>query len=132
MIEDKIRESSMTDLWNVWFCELHRKRVGLNVKIKRFLYSGKSSFQEINILDTYEFGRMLVLYGSIMTTEADEFIYHEMISHVPLGAHPNPREVLIIGGGDGGTLREVLKHPTVERATLVEIDRLVVEKCQEF
>ena len=132
MIEDKIRESSMTDLWNVWFCELHRKRVGLNVKIKRFLYSGKSPFQEINILDTYEFGRMLVLYGSIMTTEADEFIYHEMISHVPLGAHPHPREVLIIGGGDGGTLREVLKHPTVERATLVEIDRMVVETCQEF
>jgi spermidine synthase len=132
MIEEKVRESSMTDLWNVWFCELHRKRVGLNVKIKRFLYSGESPFQEINILDTYEFGRMLVLYGSIMTTEVDEFIYHEMISHVPLGAHPSPKDVLIIGGGDGGTLREVVKHPTVERATLVEIDRMVVEKSQEF
>jgi len=132
MLDAKIRESSMTDLWNVWFCELHRKRVGLNIKVKRFLYSGKSPFQEINILDTYEFGRMLVLYGSIMTTEVDEFIYHEMISHVPLGAHPHPRDVLIIGGGDGGTLREVLKHPTVERATLVEIDQMVVEKSQEF
>lgn len=132
MIEERIRESSMTDLWNVWFCELHKKRVGLNVKIKRFVYTGESPFQEITILDTYEFGRILVLYGSIMTTEKDEFIYHEMISHVPLGAHPSPKEVLIIGGGDGGTLREVLKHQRVQRATLVEIDRMVVEKCKEF
>lgn len=132
MTEERIRESSMTDLWNVWFCELHQKRVGLNIKVKRFVYSGESPFQEITILDTYEFGRMLVLYGSVMVTEKDEFFYHEMISHVPLGAHPNPGDVLIIGGGDGGTLREVLKHPQVERATLVEIDKMVVEKCKEF
>lgn len=132
MAEDKIRESSMSDLWNVWFCELHKKRVGLNVKIKEFVYAGKSPYQEINILDTYEFGRMLVLYGSIMTTEKDEFVYHEMISHVPLGAHPDPKEVLIIGGGDGGTLREVLKHPGVTRATLIEIDKMVVETCQQY
>lgn len=132
MAEEKIRESSMSDLWNVWFCELHRKQAGLNIKVKRFLYTGVSPFQEINIIDTYEFGRMLVLYGSIMTTERDEFVYHEMITHVPLGAHPSPRQVLIIGGGDGGTLREVVKHPDVERATLVEIDEMVVSKCREY
>jgi spermidine synthase len=131
MSEERIRESSMTDLWNVWFCELHRNRVGLNIKVKRFVYAGESPFQEINIIDTHEFGRMLVLYGSIMTTEKDEFVYHEMLTHVPLGAHPAPRSVLIIGGGDGGTLREVLKHPQVERVTQVEIDRMVVEKCRE-
>jgi len=132
MSDERIREAAMTDLWNVWFCELHNKQVGLNVKVERFIYSGNSPFQEINILETKEFGKMLVLYGSIMTTEKDEFIYHEMLAHVPMGAHPDPRNVLIIGGGDGGTLREVLKHPTVERATLVEIDRMVVETCRQY
>src|SRR5262249_218845 len=132
MSEERIRESTMTDLWNVWFCEQHRNRVGLNVRVKRFVYAGESPFQEINIIDTHEFGRMLVLYGSIMTTEKDEFIYHEMLAHVPLGAHPAPRSVLIIGGGDGGTLREVVKHPQVEQVTLVEIDRMVVETCKQY
>jgi spermidine synthase len=132
MSEERIRESAMTDLWNVWFCEMHKNRVGLNLKVKRFVHTGESPFQEINIIETHEFGRMLVLYGSIMTTEKDEFIYHEMLSHVPLGAHPAPRSVLIIGGGDGGTLREVLKHPQVEQVTLVEIDRMVVETCKQF
>ncbi len=108
---DRISESSMTDLWNVWFTELHRRRVGLTIKIKQLLYTAKSPYQRIDVLDTYEFGRMLVLYGSIMVTEKDEFVYHEMLAHVPLFAHPKPRKrVLIIGGGDGGTLREVMRH----------------------
>ena len=132
MANDIIRESSMSDQWNVWFSELHRNRVGLSIKIKRLLYSGESSFQRIDVLDTYEFGRMLVLYGSIMVTEKDEFVYHEMISHVPLFTHPDPREVLIIGGGDGGTLREVLRHKDVEKAFLVEIDEMVVKTSQQF
>jgi len=129
--DEQIRESSMTDLWNVWFTELHRRRAGLTIKIKELLYSGKSPYQRIDILDSYEFGRMLVLYGSIMVTEKDEFIYHEMLSHVPLFSHPNPKRVLIIGGGDGGTLREVLRHKGV-KATMVEIDELVVKTSQEY
>ena len=75
--------------------------------------------------------RMLVLYGSIMVTEKDEFVYHEMLSHVALFSHPNPKRVLIIGGGDGGTLREVLRHKGV-RATMVEIDEMVVKTSQEY
>lgn len=132
MQNEWIREESMTDLWNVWFSELHQNRVGLQIKIKQLLYSGESPFQRIDILDTFEFGKMLVLYGSIMITEKDEFVYHEMLSHIPLFTHPDPKEVLVIGGGDGGTIREVLKHPEVERATLVEIDEMVVRKCQEY
>ena len=122
----------MTDLWNVWFTELHQNRAGLTIKIKKLLYSGESPFQRIDIIDTYEFGKMLVLYGSIMITEKDEFVYHEMLGHVPLFTHPDPKQVLVIGGGDGGTVREVLKHPQVERTTLVEIDEMVVQKCQEY
>lgn len=129
---DIIREESMVDLWNVWYSELHQNRAGLTIKVKQVVYSGQSPFQRIDILDTYEFGKMLVLYGSIMITEKDEYIYHEMISHVPLFTHPNPRKVLVIGGGDGGTVREVLKHPEVEQVTLVEIDEMVVEKCKEY
>ncbi|MGE5371700.1 MAG: polyamine aminopropyltransferase [Solirubrobacterales bacterium] len=131
-MSELIREDSMTDLWNVWFTELHQNRAGLTLKVNRLLYSGESAFQRIEIMDTYEFGKMLVLYGSIMITEKDEFVYHEMISHIPLFTHPNPKEVLVIGGGDGGTIREALKHPEVERATLVEIDEMVVRKCQEY
>ena len=118
---ERISESSMTDLWNLWFTELHRRRIGLTIKIKQLLYTAKSPYQRIDVLDSYEFGRMLVLYGSIMVTEKDEFVYHEMLAHVPLFAHPNPKRVLIIGGGDGGTLREVMRHKSV-RATMVEID----------
>ena len=73
-----------------------------------------------------------MLYGSIMITEKDEFIYHEMLGHVPLFTHPAPKQVLVIGGGDGGTVRETLKHPEVERVTLVEIDEMVVRKCQKY
>lgn len=132
MDQEIIRESSMSDLWNVWFTEMHRNRAGLTLKIKQLIYSTESPFQRIDILDTYEYGKMLVLYGSIMVTEKDEFVYHEMISHIPLFTHPNPKDVLIIGGGDGGTLREVLKHKDVERATMVEIDEMVVKVCKEY
>ncbi|MGE5416277.1 MAG: polyamine aminopropyltransferase [Acidobacteriota bacterium] len=132
MQSDIIREESMTDLWDVWFTEKHQNRVGLTVKIKQLLYSGESAFQRIDILDTFEFGKMLVLYGSIMITEKDEFVYHEMMGHVPLFTHADPKQVLVIGGGDGGTVREVLKHPEVERVTLVEIDEMVVQKSKEY
>lgn len=127
MGKEHIRENSMKNLWNVWFTELHGQQVGLSIKVKRCIYSGESPYQRIDVLDTYEFGRMLVLYGSIMLTERDEFIYHEMISHVPLFVHPSPEKVLIVGGGDGGSLREVLRHKGVKEVHLVEIDKMVIE-----
>ena len=93
---------------------------------------GEIKYQDLAVLDTVEYGRMLVLDGIIMTTEKDEFFYHEMITHVPLHAHPRPEQVLVVGGGDGGTVREVLKHPTVSRVVLAEIDEGVVNAARKY
>lgn len=131
-MNELVREESMENLWNMWFTELHKGRAGLTLKVSRVLYSEVSDFQRIDVIETEQFGRALVLYGSIMITERDEFVYHEMISHVPMNVHPKPARVMIIGGGDGGTLREVMKHDQVEQATMVEIDRQVVEVSQRF
>ena len=86
----------------------------------------------MQILDTAAYGRALVLDRVVQTTEGDEFIYHEMMTHVPLIAHPQPRRVLIIGGGDGGIAREVLRHPSVEQVTMVEIDPAVIQACRRY
>ncbi|UCD95653.1 MAG: polyamine aminopropyltransferase [Candidatus Zixiibacteriota bacterium] len=130
MTDTYIYESSMEDLWNVWFTELHLGNSGITVKVKRLIESTQSKFQRIDILDTEDFGKMLVLYGSIMVAENDLFSYNEMITHVPLFTHPKPDKVLIIGGGDGGAMTNVMKHPEVKKATLCEIDRKVVEVCR--
>lgn len=100
--------------------------------VKRRLLSVRSQIQLIEVWDTDYFGRILTLDGTVQLTESDEFVYHEMLAHVPLYAHPQPSSVLIIGGGDGGTLREVVKHPEVRKAVLVELDPMVVEVAQEF
>jgi spermidine synthase len=104
----------------------------LSIKVKDVLYHGRSSFQEIAILETEKMGRLLVIDGVTMLTEYDEFAYHEMISHVPLLIHPKPSRVLVIGGGDGGTVREVLKHPEVQSVHLCEIDESVVSACRQY
>lgn len=114
-----------------WFSETLHPSVQQVLKIKEILYSGKTSFQKIQILDTERFGKMLVLDGVVQTTEKDEFIYHEMMTHVPLFSHPNPKRVLVIGGGDGGIIREVLKHP-VEEVYLVEIDEWVITLSKKY
>lgn len=99
--------------------------------IDTLLYDGKTDFQEIKIFENKRLGRVLVLDGIVQTTEADEFVYHEMLVHVPLIAHGGPKKVLIIGGGDGGVLREVLRHP-VQQCVMVEIDPAVTELCRKF
>jgi spermidine synthase len=116
----------------LWFTEFQTQNLGLTARIKETLYMGKSDFQDVAVVDTYEFGRMLVLDGVFQTSIYDEYIYHEMIAHVPLFLHPDPRQVLVLGGGDGGSVREVVKHPTVQRVELVEIDGLVVEVSKKF
>lgn len=113
-----------------FFDDIRGFRCGL--KIKKILYSKKSRFQEIRIIEFENWGRALTLDATIQTTERDEFIYHEMISHVPLFLHPRPQKVLIIGGGDGGVLKEVLKHNSVKEATLVEIDEYVIEASKKY
>ena len=97
----------------------------ISIKVKKVLESYKSKFQKIDVYETECFGKMFLLDDIIMLTEFDEFAYHEMIAHVPLSVHPNPKKVLIIGGGDGGTAREVLKHP-VEEVHLCEMDEEVI------
>jgi len=116
----------------LWYTEYQTKNLGLTARIKETLYVGQSEFQEIAVVDSYEFGRMLVLDGVFQTSIFEEFIYHEMIAHVPLFSHPNPKNVLVIGGGDGGTIREVVKHQSVEVAEMVEIDGMVVEASKKY
>ncbi len=100
--------------------------------VSRVLHEEKSEYQEILVLESPHFGKLLILDGVVQLDERYEFMYHEFIAHVPLYAHPDPQEVLIVGGGDGGTLREVLKHESVKRAVLVDIDRRVIEVSKEF
>ncbi len=114
------------------FTEKHTPHVGLSIEIDRQLYTARSNFQRIDIFDSPEFGRMLVLDGYLMLTEKDEFIYHEMIVHVPLAVHPDPENVLIIGGGDGGAVRELCKYEGVKHIDLVDIDEEVVSACKKY
>jgi spermidine synthase len=104
----------------------------LGMKISDVLYQGASEFQKILVFRTERLGKVLVLDGTTMLTEFDEFSYHEMIAHVPLLVHPRPSRVLIIGGGDGGVVREALKHPEVESVHLCEIDKGVVDVCRQY
>jgi len=97
-----------------WYRELHSAGAGILIKVKKRLYRRKSRYQTIEVFDTEDFGKMLVLNNTIMLTERDEAAYHEMLTHVPLLSHPDPRKVLVIGGGDGGVVREILKHPGVQ------------------
>lgn len=100
--------------------------------ISKVLYEGKSKYQEIVVAESSYFGRLLILDGVVQFTEKNEFFYHEMLSHLAMFAHKNPENVLIIGGGDGGILREVLKHKMVKKAVLVDIDKDVVEVSKEY
>tara|TARA_Y100001958_G_C21180447_1_gene510421 strand:- start:8 stop:865 length:858 start_codon:yes stop_codon:yes gene_type:complete len=117
---------------NLWIEEKHGDFLGMNYKVEKVLFSGKSKFQSVDVVQTKGHGKMLLNDGLVMVTERDEFIYHDMIAHVPLFVHPDPQNVLVIGGGDGGTAREVLRHPGVKKCTMVEIDEMVVEACRKF
>ena len=115
-----------------WFTERHTPTRGLTFEVQSNLYQEKSPYQILDIVSTQDFGLVMLLDGVIMVTEKDEFVYHEMLTHPALFTHPNPQKVLIIGGGDGGTLRQVLRHPSVEKAVLVEIDAMVVNASKRF
>lgn len=116
---------------DLWVEEKFSDFLGLRFKVENVLFSGKSDFQTVDIVETKGHGKMLLNDGLIMVTERDEFAYHDMISHLPLFVHPNPKNVLVIGGGDGGTAREVIRHNSVEKCTMVEIDAMVVDACKE-
>ena len=113
------------------FAEAWPEGVRYAVEVRALVHDVRSDFQHIQVFDSVPFGRLLALDGRVQTTERDEALYHEALVHVPMMGHAGPRSVLIVGGGDGGALRRVLQYP-VERVTMVEIDRAVVEVCREL
>ena len=115
-----------------WFSEKHSNDAKFSIRVNRQLYSGQSDFQRIDVFESQEFGRFLTLDGYMMLTERDEFIYHEMITHVPMAVHPHVRDVLVIGAGDGGVIRELCRYDDIEHIDMVEIDEEVVRVCREF
>lgn len=117
---------------DLWFSEHHTPNVKLSIRVDRQLYAGQSEFQRIDVFESPEFGRFLTLDGYMMLTEKDEFIYHEMIVHVPMAVHPNIKKVLVIGAGDGGVIRELTRYNHVEHIDMVEIDSGVVEVCRAY
>ncbi|MDR1732143.1 MAG: polyamine aminopropyltransferase [Synergistaceae bacterium] len=116
----------------LWLTEEQTDNLRLSLRTSGILFQKKTPYQEILVVETPEYGRTLVLDGAIQLTERDEFCYSEMMAHVPLCAHPDPVRVLIVGGGDGAILREVLRHSGVERCTLVDIDKEVIDTSKKY
>lgn len=116
----------------LWYTEKQTENYGITAKIENTIHAEQSEFQRIDLIETKQWGKMLVLDGMVMTTDKDEFVYHEMITHLAMNTHPNPKRVLVVGGGDGGAIREMLKYPTVETAVLAEIDGRVIELSKEY
>lgn len=116
----------------MWFTEHFTPNVKFSIKIKEELVNLKSEYQTIAVYESEDFGRILVIDGFLMLTEKDEFIYHEMITHVPMAVNPRIKDVLVIGAGDGGTVRELIRYPSIERIDMVEIDEKVVEVCRRY
>ena len=115
-----------------WFSELHTGNVKLSIKIEKQLFSGESEYQRIDVFDSEEFGKFISLDGEIVFSEKDEFIYDEMVTHVPMAVHPCVKDVLIIGGGDGGVAKELLQYDGVEHIDVVETDEMFVEVSRKF
>ena len=115
-----------------WYLETVFPDLTVMLQISSVHYSGDTQFQKVEVLESETFGRSLVLDGKTQSTESDEFVYHEALVHPPMLMHPNPRTVFIGGGGEGGTLREVLTHSTVEKVVMLDLDQEVVELCQRF
>ncbi|MEO1022725.1 MAG: polyamine aminopropyltransferase [Bacteroidota bacterium] len=114
------------------FNEYYNGKTGLSVGIEEVLFSEHTPYQKVEVLKTDTWGNLMTIDDMVMLSEKDEFVYHEMLAHVPMFSHSNPKKVLIIGGGDGGTAREVLRHPSVESVELVEIDEAVVRASKQY
>lgn len=114
------------------YAEINEHGFGISMMAQDVVFTGKSDYQKVDIIQTPWLGRVFLLDGLVMTTEKDEFFYHEMIAHVPMNSVKSPERVLVIGGGDGGTVREVLKYPSVKEVVLCEIDGLVVEAAKKY
>ncbi|MDF2596029.1 MAG: spermidine synthase [Clostridia bacterium] len=117
---------------DLWYTENHQDDTKFSIKVKEHIHSEKSEFQQIDFFASQTFGTFFTLDGLMMATEKDEFIYHDMITHVSMAVNPDIKSVLIIGGGDGGTAREVLRYASVKKVDMVEIDERVVRLCQKY
>ena len=115
----------------MWFSELHTSNVKLSMRIEEQLCSVESDCQRIDVLVSDEFGKFLALDGEILFSEKDEFIYDEMVTHIPMAVHPDVKNVLIIGGADGGVARELINYKCIERIDVVEPDEMLVEVCRK-
>lgn len=115
-----------------WFIEFTDPTQAHMHGVKRYIYSGKTAYQNVEIIETVFFGRCLILDGKIQSSEYDEHIYHESLIHPAMIMHPEPQEVVVLGGGEGGALREILKHPSVTELLMVDIDREVVSLCEKY
>lgn len=116
----------------LWFSEVHTPHAKMLIRVDKHVFNAESEFQRVDVFDSYEYGRFLALDGFIMFTEKDEFIYHEMITHVPMAVHPDVKNVLVIGAGDGGVIRELVRYPEIQHIDMVEIDEMVVEVCKKY
>ena len=116
----------------IWFSEYHTANVKLDVRIDKQLFSGQSEYQRIDVFESQEFGKFVALDGEIVFSEADEFIYDEMVTHVPMAVHPNVKDVLVIGAGDGGVVKELARYDRIQRIDLVEMDEQVIEACRTY
>lgn len=117
---------------DLWLTEKHSEHAGLTLKVTKTLFSGESEYQRLDIVETPEYGRVLLLDGLVMITERDGFIYHEMLVHPALFSHPRPQSVLVIGGATGASLREILRHPSVERVVMADIDGELTDICKHY
>lgn len=116
----------------LWYTEQHTDKVRFSIKVDKPLYTEQSEFQRIDVFKSDEFGTFFTLDGLMMVTEKDEFIYHDMIVHVPMATNPKIKNVLVIGAGDGGTVRELTRYTSIEKVDMVEIDKMVVDVCREY
>ena len=117
---------------DIWFSQLDTENVKTSVRVEKQLYSGRSPYQQIDVFQTKEFGKMIVLDGEIVFSEADEFIYNEMVVHVPMAVHPHVRDVLIIGGGDGGVAKVLTQYPEIASIDVVEPDEMFIEVSKQY
>ncbi len=122
----------MNDFPDIWYSDHQTANVRFSVRLDRQLYSEISDFQRIDVFESPAFGRFLTLDGDILFSEADAFIYNEMVAHVPMAVHPHVERVLIIGGGDGGVARELIAYPEIKQIDVVEPDERFVEICKEY
>lgn len=116
----------------LWYTEEWTENVRFSIKVDKHLFSDKSKFQQVDVFESKELGKFLTLDGLMMVNYKDEFIYHDMIVHVPMATNMNIKNVLVIGGGDGGTVRELTRYPKIEKIDMVEIDKMVVDVSKQY